>query len=187
MAKYLNGYDAPLFRIWMPSSSNWHDISLKLRYQALTESLNIKYIEHKLIDGSYSRKFEYVEYFWTLDYSALAESDEIIKLIQILNHLQLDRTVLLKPHKEQTRSFYIIDDSKEYLSLGEHYGGAGAPGNKDLVFKFKSKIQMTNPGNSVLWHEVSTGIPNQESSNVKFLTDEDDNYILTETNELILI
>lgn len=187
MAKYLNGYDSPLFKIWVPSSQTWLIITLSLRYQALTEYLHQNYTEHKLYNGTYIRKFQYAEYFWTLDYSALAQSSETIKLIQVLHYLQKDFTVMLYPHKEQTRSFYIVDDSEDSLSLGEHYGGVNSPGNKDLVFKFKSRVQLTNPGSSILWHEVNTGIPNIEVSNVKFLTNEQDDYILTQSNELILI
>ncbi len=184
--KYLNGWQAPKFCV-EPTGIN-KIIELNLRYQAFTEYVEEIYIEHELLNGSVAEKFLYAHYYWDLDYSALADSTELLKIKALLNYLQLGKTIHLYPHKELGRNF-IITTVKDKFSLGRHYGGAGAPGEKDFQITFKTKEPRTSAGASIDWAEIAdNGNPTRDLLNqYYYLTNESDEYILDEQGDGILI
>jgi hypothetical protein len=153
--KYLNGWQAPEFYIsgFGPSQT----ITLKLRYQAMIESVEEKYIEHELLDGTIAEKFLYAHYFWELNYSAFAEASELIKIKKILNALQKGCTVRLRPHKEIAREF-IVTTVKDRRTLGRHYGGVIAAGEKDFSITFRTMRPIYTPGSSIDWIDLDDNL-----------------------------
>ncbi len=184
--KYLNGWQAPRF-IVEPAGIN-KIIDLNLKYQALVESVEEIYIEHELLNGSIVEKFLYAHYYWDLNYSALADSTELLKIKAVLNYLQQGYRVHLYPHKELGRNF-IVTTVKNRLSLGRHYGGSISPGEKDFSISFKTKEPRTSAGAAIDWTEIAdNGNPTRELLNqYYYLTTETGAYIYNEQGEGILI
>ncbi len=183
--KYLNGWQAPSFTIDKIGINKV--IDLMLRYESFNEYVEEKYIEHELLDGTIVEKFLYANYYWELNYSALAESSELLKIKAIMNYLQQGKTVDLKPHKEIDRTF-AVTTVKDKLSLGRHYGGVTAPGEKDFSISFKTVRPLTSAGASINWAEIGeTGTPVRDVLNqYYYLTDEAGNYIIDESGNGII-
>lgn len=184
--KYLNGWQAPEF--YIAGFGVNETITLNLRYQAMSEYIEEKYIEHELLDGSIAEKFLYAHYFWELDYSALAEASELMKIKRILNCLQKGCSVRMRPHKEIAREF-IISTVKDKLNLGRHYGGIGAPGEKDFSITFRTLRPIYSPGNSINWVDVTDDLtPVSEVFNqYHYMSNESDELILDENGLPIII
>lgn len=180
--KFLNGWSAPHFRVVGPGV--YELIYLKLRYQAFTEYVEETYIEHQLLDGSIKEKFLYANYFWELDYSALAESEELIKIKKLLNYIQKGCSVELFPHTEIPRSFFVTS-TKDRLSLGRHYGGIISPGEKDFSIMFKTRIPVSAAGSAINWIDLNdNSVPinvNDVFNQHHYLTDELDNILSDES------
>jgi len=179
--KYLNGWQAPMFKVIIPAAPE-ETIELNLRFQAMSEFVEETYIEHNLFDGSIAEKFLYAHYYFELDYSALAEASELLKIKKILNYLQKGYTVRLFPHKEITGRYFFISTVRDRLRLGRHYGGMSSVGEKDFGITFRTLRPITNPGNAINWLEIGDGaLPSQvEYSQYFYLADEEDNYLLDE-------
>jgi len=186
--KYLNGWQAPHFNIIGPGVNE--NIYLKLRYQGFTEFVEENYIEHELLDGKISEKFLYANYFWELNYSALAEADELMKIKKILNCLQKGCSVMLYPHQGVGRSFFVTT-SKERLTLGRHYGGIGSPGEKDFSILFKTAIPISTAGSAINWIDLNDEAVPVNTSDIfnqhQYLTDEEDNIFTDEEGYPIII
>jgi hypothetical protein len=183
--KYLNGWQAPEFYIAGYGANE--TLTLNLRYQGFLESVEENYIQHELLNGTIAEKFLYAHYYWELNYTALAEASELIKIKKILNYLQKGCSVRMRPHKEIAREF-IITTVKDKLSLGRHYGGAGAPGEKDFSITFRTLRPIYTPGSSINWIDLDDNLtPMSEVFNqYSYLTNESDEFILDE-NELPII
>lgn len=184
--KYLNGWHAPEFYIsgFGPSQT----ITLNLRYQAMIESVEEKYIEHELLDGTIAEKFLYAHYFWELNYSAFAEASELIKIKKILNSLQKGCQVRMRPHKEIAREF-MITTMKSSRTLGRHYGGASASAEKDFSITFRTMRPLYTPGSSIDWIDLDDNLTPVSEIFVQYhyFTDEAGEFILDEDNMPILI
>lgn len=184
--KYLNGWQAPEFYIsgFGPSQT----ITLNLRYQAMIESIEENYIEHELLNGVIVEKFLYAHYFWELNYSAFAEASELIKIKKILNSLQKGCHIRLRPHKEVDREF-IITTVKDRRTLGRHYGGITAPGEKDFSITFRTVRPLYTPGSSIDWIDLDDNLTpiSEIFSQYNYLTDEAGEYILNENGIPIII
>jgi len=184
--KYLNGWQSPEFYIsgFGPSQT----ITLDLRYQAMIESVEEKYIEHELLDGTIAEKFLYAHYFWELNYSAFAEASELIKIKKILNSLQKDCLVRMRPHKEIAREF-IITTVKNSRTLGRHYGGVIAPGEKDFSITFRTIRPLYTPGSSIDWIDLDDNLtPVSEVFNqYYYMSNESDEFILDENDLPIIV
>lgn len=184
--KYLNGWQAPRFIINRTGTAK--TIDLNLRFQGFTEYVEENYIEHELLDGTIAEKFLYAHYFWDLNYSALSESSELLKIKAVLNYLQTGATVELQPHKEINRVFFVTS-VKDRLSLGRHYGGAISPGEKDFSISFRTKQPITSAGAAINWAEIGdAGMPVRDLLNqYYYLTDEAGDYLKSENGEGIII
>ena len=185
--KYLNGWKAPKFVV-ETESANQKIIELNLKYQALIEYVEETYIEHELLNGSIAEKFLYAHYYWDLDYSALADSSELLKIKAIMNYLQLGKLIHLYPHKEIGRRF-TVTTVRDKLSLGRHYGGIAAPGEKDFSISFRTKDPLTSAGAAIYWSEIAdNGNPTRDLLNqYYFLADESGDYMTDEAGENLII
>jgi len=184
--KYLNGWQAPYFIISGAGVNTVVD--LKLRYQAMTEYVEETYIEHELLDGSIVEKFLYAHYYWELNYSALAESSELIKIRNILNYLQKGCAVLLKPHKDIER-YFTVTTVKDRRTLGRHYGGLNSPGEKDFSITFKTLKPSYSPGSSINWIDLNDlSLPASKIFNqYYYLSDEAGDYLFDEDGFPVLV
>lgn len=184
--KYLNGWQAPEFKISGFGANE--TITFKLRYQAMLESIEETYIEHELLNGTIAEKFLYAHYFWELDYSALAESSELIKIKKILNYLQKGCHVRFWPHKEIQREF-VITTVKDRRTLGRHYGGIVSPGEKDFSVTFRTVRPIYTPGNSINWVDLNDDLTpvSEIFSQYNYLTDEAGEFINDENGMPIII
>lgn len=186
--KYLNGWQSPRFIVELEGTTT-KIIDLNLRFQAFIESVEENYIEHELLDGTIVEKFLNARYYWDLNYSALAEASELLKIKAILNYLQMGKKIKLYPHKEVSDRWFYVVIVKDRLSLGRHYGGAIAPGEKDFSISFKSKYPMNSAGGSINWAEISdNGLPTRDILNqYYYMTDEAGNYITGEDGEILIV
>lgn len=185
--KYLNGWQAPVFKIAIPNQPE-QTIELNLRFQAFNEYVEENYIEHELLDGTIVEKFLYAHYYWELNYSSLAEASELLKIKSILNYIQRGYTIRLYPHKEVQRYFFVTT-VKERLTLGRHYGGSIAPGEKDFGITFRTMRPVTTAGNAINWVNLDEeGTPVSEILNqYKYLADETGDYLLDGNGEPIVV
>ena len=119
-------------------------IELDSRFQFIKEYENDFYIEHTLFDGRKVQQYLYSELTFEIDYSALIEKENILKLQEILQYERAGNTIVLQPHKDAPRSFKVFS-SHESRGLGLHYGGYYAAGNKEYSIKFKTSEPVTNP------------------------------------------
>jgi len=184
--KFLNGWQAPKFEI--AETRGTYVVTLDLRYQALMEYVEEVYIEHELLNGTTAEKFLYANYYWELNYSAIAEASELMKIRKVLNSLQRGDSVVLFPHKDITRHFYITS-VKDRLTLGRHYGGGISPGEKDFSITFKTKIPVTAAGAGINWIELDDdNRPTRDVFNQHYyLADEAGDLVLNEDGMPVII
>lgn len=182
--KYLNGYDS--FRI-TPVSGSLTPIDFNLRFQGFTESVEETYIVHELLNGEIAEKYLYSHYYWEVDYSALAEAGELIKMKRVLNYIQQGLNVILTPHTDVIRNFFITT-VKDKLTLGRHYGGANSSGEKDFTITFRTKFPITSSA-GINWVELTDGgTPISDIDNqYNLLTDETGDYITDEAGGYLII
>lgn len=185
MTLYVNGYNTPEFRTWVPGSG-WQVTRLELKYHNFIEKIKRNFYHTKTKAGTIYKKFKYTEYEWQIDHKTLIESGQLQKFIKVLHWLELDYTTILYPHHDQPRSFDVIDTS-ENLDLIQ-YGGIDSFGNQGLEFSFATRRPVNTPGSSIKWYTISDpNIPETEFSQNNYLQTESGDYILSESGELILI
>lgn len=128
---YVNGYDAPIFRLVDKITSAEEIIEMSFKYQALKEYYEKVSTLLVYDDGSKEKIIHYYNYEWHLSYIQSIENPDMMKLKQIEN-AEATHYIFLKPHKEIFwREFQVlILDEKSEIDLHYHHGGADSTTNK---------------------------------------------------------
>lgn len=117
---YVNGYDK--FKIISTKGERIYTYNFSYKYKALTEYYKKVSVIDEYTDGSKSKVFKHVNYWWEIDYGNYIEKSDLLKWGYIENQEIEGFELLLVPHidTELLRSFKVILDDEEPREIGLH-------------------------------------------------------------------
>jgi len=149
---YVNGYDK--FKVVATKGARIFTYNFSFKYEALTEFYKKISVIDEYTDGSKSKIFKHVNYWWDIDYGNYIEKSDLLTWRDIENKEIEGFELTLIPHidTELLRSFNVIldDDEPREIGLHSHFNTGVGTVNKGFFIRLLNKepileVKMIDP------------------------------------------
>ncbi len=134
MKQYINGYDAPRFKIeWTEDGVPMQEIiDISFKYKALREYFEPFGTVIKFKRGLKIIDIDHIDYEWTLSYPTRIHNEDQIKLFKVERATIFKRKITMWPHREQKDRSIVVGvlPEKKLIDLNAHFGGKDKTTNK---------------------------------------------------------